>query len=99
MHNIPKPNKILVAISISIAFVIAAFLAQWLLSDHGDHHGHAAHMPHYWGIGILPFLVILGSIALLPLIPATHMWWESNANRFFIAMLCAGGRVRFDAAA
>ena len=95
MHNIPKPNKILVAISIAIAFVIATFLAQWLLSDHGDHHGHAAHMPHYWGIGILPFLVILGSIALLPLIPATHMWWESNANRFFIAMLCAGGTILY----
>ena len=66
MHDIPKPNKILVALSIAIAGIIAAFLAQWLMSDHGNDHGHAAHMPHYWGIGILPFLTILGSIAILP---------------------------------
>ena len=95
MHDIPKPNKILVALSIAIAGIIAAFLAQWLMSDHGNDHGHAAHMPHYWGIGILPFLAILGSIAILPLIPATHLWWESNTNRFFIAMLCAGATILY----
>ncbi|MBC8309168.1 MAG: sodium:proton antiporter [Phycisphaerales bacterium] len=46
-------------------------------------------MPHYWYFGILPFIAILGAIAVLPLLNKTRHWWESNLNRFFIAMLCA----------
>ncbi|MBN1853863.1 MAG: sodium:proton antiporter [Pirellulales bacterium] len=34
---------------------------------------------------ILPFAVLLVCIAILPLIPATEHWWESNLNRFIVA--------------
>ena len=56
------------------------------------HHAgtqHEPHLPHYWGVGILPFIAILGCIALLPLIPATAHWWESNRNRLLISLICA----------
>lgn len=46
-------------------------------------------MPEYWYLGILPFICILGAIALLPLLNFSRHWWESNNNRFFIAMICA----------
>ncbi len=52
---------------------------------------HAAHddaadgqpYPAYWMV--IPFVLLLGSIALLPLIPATEHWSESNLHRFYVA--------------
>jgi Na+/H+ antiporter NhaD/arsenite permease-like protein len=34
---------------------------------------------------LLPFLGILGCIAILPLIPKTHHWWEENKNKLLIS--------------
>jgi Na+/H+ antiporter NhaD/arsenite permease-like protein len=65
-----------------------------LHDGHGGGHG-AAEAPAMWGVGILPFVALLGCIAVLPLIPATHHWWESNMNRFIVAMLCAGGALLY----
>ena len=39
--------------------------------------------PELWMV--LPFVLLLGAIAVLPLIPATEHWWESNLNRFIVA--------------
>ncbi|UCD74293.1 MAG: sodium:proton antiporter [Phycisphaerales bacterium] len=47
--------------------------------------------PAAWGIGVLPFVALLGCIAVLPLLPATHHWWENNVNRLLIALICALG--------
>lgn len=71
---------------------------------HADDHGHAAEAPeadaHEGGHGaehgprpplwaIFPFVCILLSIAVLPLIPATAHWWESNKNRLAVALAFA----------
>ncbi len=40
------------------------------------------HPPYYM---VAPFALLLLSIALLPLIPATAHWWESNLHRFYVA--------------
>lgn len=45
------------------------------------------HAPPFWGIGIIPFLVILGSIAVLPLMKRTEHWWESNLSRYMVAAI------------
>jgi Na+/H+ antiporter NhaD/arsenite permease-like protein len=34
---------------------------------------------------VLPFVLLLMSIAVLPLVPATHHWWEKNGNKFLVA--------------
>ncbi len=39
--------------------------------------------PPYWTI--LPFVLLLLAIAVLPLVPATGHWWESNLHRFYVA--------------
>jgi Na+/H+ antiporter NhaD/arsenite permease-like protein len=39
--------------------------------------------PPYWMV--TPFVLLLGSIAMLPLIPTTAHWWESNLHRFYVA--------------
>jgi Na+/H+ antiporter NhaD/arsenite permease-like protein len=53
----------------------------------GEHHDGA---PPWWGFGILPFVAILTAIAIFPLLPFTHRWWESNQNRFIVSITCAG---------
>lgn len=55
--------------------------------EHGDgHSGHA--LPHVFAVA--PFLMLLGAIALFPLVKFTEHWWESNANRFLVAVVLAG---------
>jgi Na+/H+ antiporter NhaD/arsenite permease-like protein len=43
--------------------------------------------PPLWTV--IPFALLLASIALLPLIPATMHWWDSNLNRFLVAAASA----------
>jgi Na+/H+ antiporter NhaD/arsenite permease-like protein len=43
--------------------------------------------PSFWAI--VPFVLLLVAIAVLPLIPAPEHWWESNLNRFLVAMALA----------
>src|SRR5687768_4943782 len=45
---------------------------------------HAIVAPPLWTV--IPFVVLLAAIALLPLIPATAHWWESNLSRFLVAL-------------
>ncbi|MDO5580555.1 MAG: sodium:proton antiporter [Planctomycetia bacterium] len=47
------------------------------------HEEHATGVPPIWMI--IPFCALLLCIAVLPLIPATEHWWESNLNRFIVA--------------
>lgn len=39
--------------------------------------------PPLWTV--LPFVLLLGAIAALPLIHAAERWWESNLHRFYVA--------------
>lgn len=39
--------------------------------------------PPMWTI--FPFVLLLGAIAVLPLMRKTEHWWESNVNRFLVA--------------
>jgi len=39
--------------------------------------------PHI--VWVLPFVILLGCIAILPLLPRTQHWWESNLHRFYVA--------------
>ena len=56
---------------------------------HGEHSATEAALPPLWGVGVLPFVLLLTSIAVLPLLPWTHRWWESNLNRLAVALICA----------
>lgn len=46
-------------------------------------HGAAETHPPYWMAG--PFALLLGAIAVLPLVPATSRWWHNNLHRFYVA--------------
>lgn len=49
----------------------------------GIDHERVGAPPPYWMVA--PFVLLLGAIAALPLIPAAAHWWESNLHRFLVA--------------
>ena len=44
---------------------------------------HAVTAPPYWMV--IPFVLLLGAIAVFPLLHATEHWWESNLSKFKVA--------------
>lgn len=58
-------------------------------SGGAEHHGppEGYELPPLWACA--PFVLLLLSIALLPLIPATAHWWEHNVNRLGLALALA----------
>ncbi len=65
------------------AFALALLMYVSLTAVHGEHHGLHEHAPSMWSI--IPFVGLLLSIAILPLLPATEHWWESNQNRLMVS--------------
>jgi Na+/H+ antiporter NhaD/arsenite permease-like protein len=57
-----------------------------LQPHHGAGHELSEALPPYWGLGVLPFIALLLSIATLPLIPATHHWWDQNRNKLIVSL-------------
>lgn len=49
-----------------------------------DEHSEVTAPPLYT---VVPFVLLLGAIAVLPLIPFTEHWWESNRNRLLLAVV------------
>lgn len=47
-----------------------------------DDHGNIA-PPPLWTVA--PFVLLLGAIAVFPLMHVTEHWWEKNLNRFIVA--------------
>jgi Na+/H+ antiporter NhaD/arsenite permease-like protein len=50
---------------------------------HGTEHAPMVPPPMWM---VIPFVLLLGAIAVLPLLPATEHWWENNHNRFIVAL-------------
>ncbi|MHC4948167.1 MAG: sodium:proton antiporter [Planctomycetota bacterium] len=81
-------------IAIAAAAIVTGLLIHHSVTSHHGDGAHAeAHAPALWGLGIVPFIGILASIAVLPLLPATHHWWESNLNRLGVSLACAAGTI------
>jgi Na+/H+ antiporter NhaD/arsenite permease-like protein len=53
-------------------------------ADHSEHPEQEKHEPPPIA-AVIPFGLLLGAIAVLPLWSVTHHWWESNRNRFLVA--------------
>ena len=48
-----------------------------------------AQLPPLWQLGTMPFVLLLLSIAILPLIPATEHWWHVNRHKLFVGLVLA----------
>ncbi len=84
----PASKPVILAIVILLLFYAVATGLGFTQPGDGHGEGHsetaAAHAtPDYYAV--MPFVLLLGAIALLPLLSATEHWWESNRNRFLVA--------------
>ncbi len=74
---------------------LVGYLIYLSLGEHGGAHVEHHGPPPFWGLGIMPFVGILACIAILPLLPATHHWWENNLHRLGVSMGFAGLTVTY----
>jgi len=93
-------NVVVWAIATAIAvYLFSAFLGQPqyatslvqaahdhpAVHDMGEAHGGDSTAPPYWTV--VPFILLLGAVAVFPLMSRTEHWWDSNTNRFKVAAL------------
>ncbi len=84
----PKGNKpvILVILAILVAYAAVTALG-WTSAAHRvashEHHETPAEVADLWAV--IPFTILLGAIAVLPLIDHTAHWWENNLHKFYVA--------------
>ncbi len=57
------------------------------------HEPHASPPPPWYTV--IPFVLLLGAIAVLPLVPATAHRWESNLYRFYVSAAFAALSVAY----
>lgn len=75
-----RPVVILLGIVIG-AYLISALFG-WPQHFELADEPHAG-VPHLWSV--LPFTLLLGAIAVLPLLEGATHWWEKNLNKFYVA--------------
>jgi len=82
------------------AIVIGLLIHASLSAHHpaaveAGHHGppEGYRLPPLWACA--PFVMLLLSIAVLPLIPATSHWWEHNINRFTLSLVLGAATLAF----
>lgn len=79
-----KTNPLKIPTFIALALLGVVTLLPLFIDLHSHDHGHA--VPPMWWLGTLPFVGLLLCIAILPLLPFTSHWWESNVNRLAVAI-------------
>ncbi len=90
-----KLQRVREQLLLTFAALVAAYGLVWFALSAARHtpdaHGEAVHaaaaVPAV--VSVLPFVLLLGCIAVLPVIPATAHWWEHNWNRLAVSLGCA----------
>ncbi len=76
-------KPVIIVLSLMIAAYAVAVLCD--LTGHLQLHAEeATASPHFWSV--LPFSLLLASIAVLPLLQGAAHWWERNINKFYVAV-------------
>ena len=84
----PTSNPLKIPTFFALGVLVLLVFLPLVVDLHGHDSGEA--VPPMWWLGTLPFVGLLLSIAVLPLIPFTAHWWENNINRLAVA-IGAGG--------
>jgi len=92
----PGPRVSRKNVHLPLILVIGAILACYALATMAGWttptaagEGHEAHVAphvvsHFWAV--IPFTLLLGAIAVLPLVEHTAHWWEHNLHKFYVAV-------------
>ncbi len=84
-HESSPPSSPLTTVQKGTITLGGGIVAWLIYSSLIGHATHAASPPPNLG-AVLPFVMLLLSIAILPLIPATAHWWDNNKNRLTVAL-------------
>ena len=87
---------LVVAYAVSLVFQVpqhatSAVLAHAVPPSLNEEAAATVHEPHEEPLQpppllmILPFALLLGAIAIFPLVPSIAHWWEHNINKFYVA--------------
>ncbi len=74
---------------VKIGAAVMGVVGLVLLSLHESPGFGSLGTPPMWPIGIVPFIAVLGAIAVFPLVPRLEHWWESNLHRLLVALAAA----------
>jgi Na+/H+ antiporter NhaD/arsenite permease-like protein len=86
---LPKPSRRIGPLgwaAVGVGALAVGLLVLLSLAGHETGHAPHAELPPWWAAGVLPFVAVLGCIAVLPLLPATRHWWESNQNKLALSL-------------
>lgn len=82
----PSYRGIIATIGATILIYALAHVAG-LTKPPESHDDHGTAISHAWAV--VPFALLLGCIAVLPLLGSTSHWWEHNRNKFTVASALA----------
>jgi len=88
----PATNRVVIAAIgiLAVGYLVAMVSVPGLRGGEISSARAASHGPaHPSYFAVIPFVLLLGAIALLPLIPFTQNWWQSNRSRFVVAAVLA----------
>ncbi len=78
---------ILVIGAILLGYALATLAGWTVAAVPAGEHGYAVvqeKVSHFWAV--IPFTLLLGAIAILPLLEPTCRWWDRNLNKFYVAV-------------
>jgi Na+/H+ antiporter NhaD/arsenite permease-like protein len=85
----PHPHQTRLSGTQIVAAILGTIALALLIYHSMAHDAVSAHHPKDTAPGLwsaIPFAGLLLCIAILPLLPATTHWWESNQNRLMVSM-------------
>ena len=78
----PSHKPVIAVLTVLLVAYVVATMFGW--TRHFDlAEAPANEVPHFWSV--LPFTLLLGAIAVLPLLSGAAHWWERNLNKFYVA--------------
>ena len=84
LHGEPEADRVEFEAAAAPDGSMSPELADAAAESADDHEDHG--VPPFWQIGTVPFVLLLLSIAVLPLLRKTMHWWEDNTNRLAVAL-------------
>ncbi|MGD9722358.1 MAG: sodium:proton antiporter [Pirellulales bacterium] len=85
-------RPLLIVIGAILVCYVLATLAGWTTpaapgAAHAEHAPQMSRVAHFWAV--IPFTLLLGAIAVLPLVEHSAHWWEHNLHKFYVAFTLA----------
>lgn len=83
-HSSRRVTHVTRTVGALLALTLCVASLRGLALPHDADASAIAVLPDWWA-GCLPFAMLLGCMVVLPLVPATEHWWESNMSKLAVS--------------